>query len=165
MSFLNANFRNPYQTMPRAEKSSLKHSGMTGVTDNHAFLDGKRCLVLDDEFLIALDIQQTLEAAGAIVISISSAEDALDALHGGAKFDLAVLDIKLSGKARNSTSVAALLSERGTPFVYLTGMSIDHVQAQSFPAAPLVEKPYELAALMAALRTALSANGEPNRAA
>jgi hypothetical protein len=28
-------------------------------------LSGKRCLVLDDEFLIALDIQQILERAGA----------------------------------------------------------------------------------------------------
>ena len=28
-------------------------------------LAGKHCLVLDDEFLIALDIQEILEAAGA----------------------------------------------------------------------------------------------------
>jgi len=151
--------------MPRTKKSSTGDIRGNGVTDSGAFLAGKRCLVLDDEFLIALDIQQTLEAAGAIVISISGAEEALDALHGGAKFDLAVLDIKLSGKARNSMSVAALLAEKGTPFIFLTGMTADHVQAQSFPAAPLVEKPYELAALMAALRTALGANGEPGRAA
>ena len=30
-----------------------------------SLLTGKRCFVLDDEFLIALDIQQILERAGA----------------------------------------------------------------------------------------------------
>ena len=41
-------------------------------------LSGKRCLVLDDEFLIALDIQQMLERAGATeVICVASAAEAL----------------------------------------------------------------------------------------
>jgi hypothetical protein len=35
------------------------------LPESGTLLFGKRCLVLDDEFLIALDIQQTLELAGA----------------------------------------------------------------------------------------------------
>ena len=35
------------------------------MADSETSIAGKRCLVLDDEFLIALDIQQILETAGA----------------------------------------------------------------------------------------------------
>jgi CheY-like chemotaxis protein len=135
------------------------------MTDAHAFLAGKRCLVLEDEFLIALDIQQALEAAGASVTCVGDAEQALKALHEGAKFDFAVLDFKLSGRTRNSMTVAALLAEQGTPFVFLTGMRVDDVQGQSFPNVPVVEKPYLVETLMEALRKVLGVNDEPDRAA
>ena len=61
-------------------------------------LSGKRCLVLDDEFLIALDIQQILELAGAAhVACAASAREAIETLRHQPKFDFAVLDVKLSG--------------------------------------------------------------------
>ena len=125
------------------------------MADAHAFIAGKRCLVLDDEFLIALDIQQTLEQAGASVTCLGDAAAALDALRGGAKFDCAVLDIKVGGTANNIVTVAALLTENGTPFVFLTGMRADNEHAQAFPHAPLVEKPYQVQVLMEALRRVL----------
>jgi len=85
---------------------------------------GKRCLVLNDQFLIALDIQQILEAAGAAsAICVADADAALRALNSDAPFDLAVLDLKLSGSARTSETIAAALTERGTPFVFLTGIA------------------------------------------
>lgn len=117
---------------------------------------GKRCLVLDDEFLIALDIQQILEAAGASSVTcVSNAADALAALRGEPKFDLAVLDVKLSGATRTSLSVAAVLAEQGTPFVFLTGMRRDEVHAMQFPNAQVVEKPYQAPLLMDAVIRAL----------
>ena len=77
-------------------------------------LSGKRCLVLDDEFLIALDIQQTLELAGAeCVAAATSVPEALALLHGESEFNLAVLDVKLSGPDTNSLGVAALLAAKG----------------------------------------------------
>ena len=43
-----------------------------------SLLSGKRCFVLDDEFLIALDIQQILERAGAAyVASVATAAEAV----------------------------------------------------------------------------------------
>jgi two-component system, response regulator PdtaR len=125
------------------------------MADAPAFLAGKRCLVIDDEFLIALDIQQTLEAAGASVTCIGEADAALAALRGGAQFDVAVLDVKLSDFTRDSGDVATMLIEQGTPFVFLTGMRADNELTRAFPQAPLVEKPYRVEALMEALRRAL----------
>jgi two-component system, response regulator PdtaR len=127
------------------------------MADTAAFIAGKHCLVIDDEFLIALDLQQTLESTGAIVTCIGDGEAALAALDGGIHFDLAVLDIKLSAGAHDSKSVAAALTARGTPFVFLTGMRADNELAKAFPHAPLVEKPYRVEVLMEALRKALAA--------
>jgi len=117
---------------------------------------GKRCLVLDDEFLIALDIQQTLELAGAAhVACVATASEALALLRASPDFDLAVLDVKLSGSDRNSLGVAALLSAKRMPFVFLTGMRVDDVHARQFPKVPVIEKPYDAATLLDAVRRAL----------
>ena len=119
-------------------------------------LNGKRCFVLDDEFLIALDIQQILERAGAShVASVASATEAIQVLSREPKFDLAVLDVKLGGVERNSLDVAALLHTQGVPFVFLTGMRADDVHAKNFPNAPVVEKPYDATALLRAVQRAL----------
>ncbi len=121
-------------------------------------LSGKRCLVLDDEFLIALDIQQILERAGAAhVVCIASVAEALDLLRLEPEFDVAVLDVKLSGPERDSLSVAEALAAKGTPFVILTGMRVDDVHAKQFPEAPVIEKPYDATALLDAVNRVLAA--------
>jgi DNA-binding NtrC family response regulator len=121
-----------------------------------SLLSGKRCLVLDDEFLIALDIQQILERAGAMhVASVASATAAIEVLHREPKFDLAVLDVKLGDVERNSLDVAALLHTQGVPFVFLTGVRTDDVHAKKFPNAPVIEKPYDATALLRAVQHAL----------
>jgi two-component system, response regulator PdtaR len=121
-----------------------------------SLLAGKRCLVLDDEFLIALDIQQILELAGAKhVASVASASEAIELLRREPKFDLAVLDVKLGGAEGHSLGVAAMLAKAGTPFVFLTGMRVDNVHAKKFPQAPVVEKPYDALTLLDASQRAL----------
>jgi DNA-binding NtrC family response regulator len=113
-------------------------------------------VVLDDEFLIALDIQQILELAGAKhVASVASASEAIELLRREPKFDLAVLDVKLGGAEGNSLDVAAMLAKAGTPFVFLTGMRVDNVHAKKFPQAPVVEKPYDALTLLDAAQRAL----------
>lgn len=121
-----------------------------------SLLTGKRCFVLDDEFLIALDIQQILERAGAAhVASVASAAEAIALLGREPKFDVAVLDVKLGDPQRNSLDVAALLQTQGTPFVFLTGVRVDDVHAKIFPNAPVIEKPYDAAGLLRAVQHAL----------
>lgn len=125
---------------------------MAGI---EASIGGRRCLVVDDEFLIAMDIQQILEIAGAAdVVCAGSAEEALAAIDGG-RFDIAVLDVKLSGPMPTSLSVAAALTARGTPFVFLTGMRGDDPLFRQFPQAPVVDKPYETTRLLDAIARAL----------
>ena len=121
-----------------------------------SLLSGMRCFVLDDEFLIALDIQQILERAGAAhVVSVASAAEAVALLGREPKFDVAVLDVKLGDPECNGLDVAVLLQTQGTPFVFLTGMRVDDVHAKIFPNAPVIEKPYDAAGLLRAVQHAL----------
>src|SRR5579872_1381318 len=114
------------------------------------------CLVLDDEFLIGLDIQQVLESAGAAsVVCAGSASDALAALGSGQKFNVAVLDVRLRGTAETSMAVAAALAAQGTAFVFLTGMRGEDVHTRQFPDAPVIEKPYQEPLLIDAVLRAL----------
>jgi CheY-like chemotaxis protein len=116
---------------------------------------GKRFLVLDDEFLIALDIQQILESAGvAHVACTGNAADALKAIEAAQNFDLAVLDYRLTGTT-SSLDVAGALVKAGIPFVFLTGMRGDKQMKQQYPDAPVVEKPYDAKLLIAAIVRAL----------
>ncbi len=118
-----------------------------------SLLSGKRCLVLDDEFLIALDIQQILEFAGAAhVACAATVPEALELLRREPDFDVAVLDMKIGGPQPNSLGVAALLAEKGTPFVFLTGMRVNDIHAKQFPQAPVIEKPYDAIALLDSVR-------------
>jgi CheY-like chemotaxis protein len=136
-------------------ESSIAGWERTGVGDSNDLFAGKRCLVLDDEFLIALDIQQILESAGATEVTcVGSTADALEALAKAPKFDIAVLDVKLGSAAGDSLTVAAALVEREIPFVFLTGMRASDLPALGFT-APVVEKPYQAPVLLAVLRRTL----------
>lgn len=119
---------------------------------------GKRGLVLDDEFLIALNIQQILQLAGARhVACVANADDAIETLHREPRFDFAVLDVKLDGMNGDSLAIAAILATRRTPFVFLTGIQGEDLHTKQFPQVPIVEKPYTAVALLDAVRRALEA--------
>lgn len=116
---------------------------------------GKHCLVVEDEFLISLDVQQMLDLAGAASVTcVGNAGTALVTLDRRS-FDFAILDVKLGGAIESTLSLAAALEKRGTPFVFLTGIRVNDPQLARFPNAPVVAKPYEPAALMGAVRAVL----------
>jgi CheY-like chemotaxis protein len=125
------------------------------VSENARLLTGMRCLVLEDEFLIALDLQEIFEAAGAASVAcLANADAALAALREE-KFNLAVLDINLGGATRTSFSVAEALAAQKTPFVFLTGMRRDATIASGFTHVPVLEKPYHQETVLEAICSVL----------
>ena len=115
-------------------------------------LVGKRVLIVEDEFRIALDIERVLESAGVEAIaSVSRNRDALGALQND-RFDVAILDLKLNGD--DSLPVAERLSELGVPFIFLTGASKVLVP-DPFRTVLVVSKPFDSTTLLAALRQAI----------
>jgi DNA-binding NarL/FixJ family response regulator len=82
-------------------------------------LGGKRVLVVEHEFLIALNLTSELAARGAIVIGpAGNVDSALKAIEN-TNLDGAILNGELRGKP--SFPVADALADRHIPFVFATG--------------------------------------------
>lgn len=118
-------------------------------------LIGKRCLVVEDEALIVLDLQRMLEDAGAVEIVCAGTLAEAEAALQGPSFDLALLDLKL-GREETSLPLVKPLAAAGTPFLFLTGTEPERAHLDGF-SAPVVEKPYTNPMLLDAVAQALSA--------
>jgi CheY-like chemotaxis protein len=107
---------------------------------------GKRLLIVEDEFVIALDLQHLLEAAGHQVVGLAAnVEDAL-ALIEAAPIDGAVLDINLRGD--RVTAVADMLARRGVPFLFVSGYG-QAGRPAGHERVPVLAKPYNEHELLA----------------
>jgi len=116
-------------------------------------LSGIRILVVEDEFLLADLIGETLADAGAVVVGpAATLEDGLSLLETEA-LDVAVLDVNLRGKSVQPLAMA--LHVRGKPFVFLSGYRDIADLRRHFPDAPMLEKPADLGTLQRAVTALL----------
>lgn len=113
---------------------------------------GRRCLIVDDEALVAMLLADYLEALDwTVVASVSTAEEALAVLASDG-IDLAILDCNLGGN-RRSWVVADTLAKQDTPFLFSSGLNRDQLPSR-FAARTMLAKPYSLASLQAAINAA-----------
>ena len=82
-------------------------------------LEGKRILVLEDDYYLATDEKALLEAAGATVVGPLGSGFKRSQLPEKGDVDAALVDINLG--TGPSFDVARALVERGIQFVFLTG--------------------------------------------
>ena len=111
-------------------------------------LSGRRVLVVEDEAATSLMIEDTLKAAGYIVIGpVATIRDALALIESEA-IDCAILDIELAdGKAG---PIAEALVKRGVRFVLATGYDSAAIGHQ-YSGAPVVGKTFDLPELLDAI--------------
>ena len=113
-----------------------------------AALEGVRVLVVEDEYLVAILIEEILEAAGCVVMGpIPRLREALDAVEHD-DYDAAVLDVNLAGERINP--VADALSERNVPFLFVTGYGANTLPGE-YAHRPHICKPFRMAELIGAL--------------
>ena len=113
-------------------------------------LNARKLLLVEDSMMIALDAQAMLADEGLDVEVAGTVADA-QRLLGVDSFDVAVLDVNLSGDT--SFGLADRLSDLGLPFVFATGYGESIALPDRFKAVPVVSKPYDAAALRVALGT------------
>lgn len=101
-------------------------------------LQGRRMLVVEDEYMVALDIADALEADGAIVIGPAATVDDALALIATNAIDAASLDINLNSE--KVFPVADVLATRHIPFVFTSGYDAKVVPHQ-YAAIPRCTKP------------------------
>src|SRR5689334_13393663 len=112
-------------------------------------LDGRNVLVVEDEFLIALDLCQTLEMEGCRVLGPApTVEEALRLIErADPSPDAVVLDINLGGV--RAVPVADALAARGIPFLAAT--AYHDLPEPVFAGVPVLSKPYAMTQVREAL--------------
>jgi CheY-like chemotaxis protein len=111
-------------------------------------LEGRQVLVVEDQYLLARDVCEWLEAAGAHVVGPAPDSTKACELLEGHAVDSAVVDINLG---RGPTyEVAARLNEREVPFLFATGYDEEVIPAE-FQGAARLEKPFTGADLVQAV--------------
>ena len=116
-------------------------------------LEGVRVLVVEDEYFVAILIEEILESAGCVVMGpIPRLLEALDAVDHE-DYDVAVLDVNLAGERIDP--VADALSERNVPFLFVTGYGASALPGE-YAERPLLHKPFRMAELLGALSRVLS---------
>ncbi len=94
--------------------------------------------MVEDEPLIALDLVSMLEKAGAKVAPPIGTDKAAFLAIENAAFDCALLDANLHG--RSVDDIAAALTRRNVPFLFVTGYGREGVRS-SFKNATILSKP------------------------
>jgi CheY-like chemotaxis protein len=126
---------------------------------NQELLRGRLVLVLEDEYIVAMDLCQLLESKGAIVVGpLTSVADALDVLDDLTQVDVAVLDVNLRGS--KVFPLADVLKRRSIPFLFATGMARDDFPDR-FRDVPRCEKPIDLESIVAVIEAQLEQAASP----
>jgi DNA-binding LytR/AlgR family response regulator len=126
------------------------------MSTRYAELAGLRILVVEDEFLPAVFIEETLrELRCEIVGPVSNLASAMAAIQRGG-FDAALLDINLRG--RDATPAAAELAVRAVPYILVTGYAHVAPDAPVLRSAPRVIKPFTAEQLAQAMQKAFATN-------
>lgn len=114
---------------------------------------GRQVLVVEDDYLLAMDLAGMLHRAGADVVGpVGTVRDALDTLDEAP--DIAVLDVQLTNET--SFPVADELARRGVPFIFATG-TVGDIPA-AYKGHPVCSKPVADAVLLKALADELAAS-------
>ena len=111
-------------------------------------LDGRRILLVEDEYVIAMEMKRWLQRAGAVVVGpVPSVERALDLIQDDG-LDAAVLDFNLGDRA-TALPIADKLSALGVPHLFATGDI--QITRDGNAQAPRLIKPFVEADLVRAL--------------
>lgn len=121
------------------------------VADDHGKpLESKYVLLVEDSLIVAMDAEDILNLLGAArVTACATIRSALDELEAE-PVDFAVLDINLGDQ--NSLPVAKALMERNIPFIFATGYGEQAQLPDELYGTPVVQKPYEVTGIAAAVR-------------
>ena len=114
-------------------------------------LSGLRILILEDDSLIAMDVEQLCLDHGASDVIVKHDLTGLEPETTLGDFDVAIIDLMLSGVS--AAPFAERLRDRKRPFVFTTGLAGMEI-ARAFPGVRTIGKPYSGAELVQAVAAA-----------
>jgi PAS domain S-box-containing protein len=141
-------------SLPLSEHSPANSGEPRGPTawietpSGESSLRGKRIIIVEDEPLIAMEIDSILTAHGCEVVGTAGTLEKAKTLVERVDCDVALLDVNLTG--RTVAEVAAKLTHRNIPFIFVSGYG-SKTLPPGFQGAPIVRKPVNPAELVAAV--------------
>ncbi|AXB78590.1 response regulator [Novosphingobium sp. P6W] len=114
----------------------------------------KSVLIVEDEILIAMEIERILEEAGYRVIAIAA--DQQEALRAGEKADLALIDLNLRDGPTGPIIARELAAQYGVRVVYVTANPAQIGEPAS-TAMGCIRKPFTDDAILTAVAVAAGA--------
>jgi two-component system, response regulator PdtaR len=123
----------------------------------------RRCILLvEDEPLVALDVQLLLEDAGYRVLGPAGTVASALALAADTHINGAILDLNLMGEM--TSPVVEVLREASVPIVLVTGYTSQTLHPP-FVGLPVLHKPHDSRELLATLEQAIAAGALPQHPA
>jgi len=109
-------------------------------------------LVVDDDVPIQILMQSLLREFGFDPVTVGSGDKALQAIRGGLRPDLVLLDMNMPGMNGADTlrELRALLGE--VPIVILSGERLSPNEIRALGATGAVQKPFDVPDLVAQIR-------------
>lgn len=104
-----------------------------------------RVLIVEDEPMLALDLENELIAAGFEVVGVATTVEEGVLKAQALQIDVAAVDLNLNDKS--SAPVAAALRARSIPFLFVSGYRPDALP-EGYEAVPLLAKPIDPAILI-----------------
>jgi CheY-like chemotaxis protein len=123
----------------------------------HAQAENLTILVVEDEWLLRLEIVSELQREGWTVLESSTAEDALNMIDEGQKIDLLITDIRLAGTL-NGWDVAEgwRKVKAELPVIYTSGNTVN--EARKVPGSVFLSKPCRISEIVEVSRKLSSAH-------
>lgn len=112
-----------------------------------------RVFVVEDEFLIRMLLEDMLADLGYDLAGVAGRLEEAVEMAKAADFDLAILDVNLDG--RDVYPVADVISQRGLPFIFVTGYG-GRGLPDVYRNRPALQKPFQLDELCRMLAPLLS---------
>jgi PAS domain S-box-containing protein len=109
-------------------------------------LTGKRILVVEDEPLVAMDMQSMLRAAGCVTVGPAGTLREAKRLLAAEACDAALVDVNLKGQPIEDLLPA--LRQQGVPFAFVTGYG-PKVLSKTFEETVTISKPFTAEQLLA----------------
>lgn len=119
------------------------------MTDRHPELSGLRLLVVEDNYLMAEVLADTLHDFGCKVVGPAPDVDSGRALARASELDGALIDINLFGEF--CFPIAEVLSERGVPYLFVTGYDSTRMIPAEFRKIRRLAKPLDTGDLAVAI--------------
>ncbi len=117
-----------------------------------------KILIIEDEFILASELSETLESEGyEVVLTADNGREALD-FYKENEVDLVLCDININGDWDGIETVTKLIAVKQVPIIYLTAFTdkdtLERAKA-TFPAA-YIPKPYHITNLRMAIELAIN---------